>query len=345
MIGVAVAGIDHWYNLLPLLEQLRESRDFKVVAICDPDEARAAPLAAAQEAWWTPDLAPVLADDRVDLVAVFSSTDRAADLACAAAAQGKHVLANKPIAMNPAEADAVVEHVQQAGTHYFSYESYARLTPVFLAMRSWLDEGRLGTLTAIRCVHEAAVPVEWEGSSRPGWWTSSARTPGGGWIDHAIYQLDLIRWLSGAEIRGSAGVTGTFRHTAFNVEDYGTATFSLSTGAVATSEAHWLAPPGAFRRLVELTGTEGTMIFDSTADSIRMFGRYGTASKGGDVQAVILDRERWSETPVPQGSGPVLLDHIAQVLRGDAAPVASVLDGKVNLEACLQFYQSATSLT
>lgn len=343
-IGVGIVGLDHWYNVLPLLQQFKSAEEFQVIMLGDDNEERAKELAADFGAEWTTNTSHVISDPRVQLVAIFSSTDRSAALAIEAAHNGKNVLANKPIGMSLAEANEVVEEVERAGVHYFPYESYARLTSLFQTIRRWVSEGRVGDIQTIFFSHEASVPVEWKDSDRPGWWTMRDRTPGGGWIDHAIYQVDLMRWLAGAEVVRSDGQIGNIRHKNLSVEDFGTATFLLSSGAVATCEAHWLAPKGAFRRVVEVVGTEGVVLFDSTDDRIRVNGPFEPAEKGGDNHAMTRGGEGWHNIPIPERNGAVLLDHIARVVRGEVQPVATASDGKANLEICLNFYKSATTI-
>jgi predicted dehydrogenase len=344
-IGVGIVGLDHWYNVLPLLEQLKTVDGFQVVMLSDNDAERAKAHAAAVGAEWTTDAARVINDPRVQLVAVFSSTDRSAAWSIAAAQSGKHVLANKPMAMNLTEATKVVEEVERAGTFYFPYESYARLTPLYQNMKTWIAEGRIGEIQTIYCSHEASIPVEWMDSEEPGWWTKKDRSPGGGWIDHAIYQIDLIRWLSGAEVIRSDGQIGNIKYKFLDVEDFGTATLLLSNGVVATSEAHWLSPKSAFRRVVEIVGSEGVILFDSTDDRLRVNGHFWQDEEGGESSGLTRIGGKWQNTPIPQQKGAILLDHVRQVVSGEVQPIAGAFEARVNLRVCLDFYQSAITIT
>jgi len=345
-IGVAVLGTDHWYNLLPLLDQLRDSDTYELLSIADPLEQRGRGLAERYGATWFDSAGAALDVEGVVLAAVFSSTDRTSALVDEAAAHGKHIVCNKPVGMTIEAADRSVRAVDAAGVHYFPYESYARLTPVMQSMKHAVTQGLIGRLRAVRCVHEAAVPRAWSDTNEPGWWTDSSRSPGGGWIDHAIYQIDIARWLTDAEPGKPSGVVGTVRHPEFDVEDFGLATFRFGSDIAVTSEAHWLAPDGAFRRTVEVTGSDGVLIFDSTADTVRIFGNFDRLPEGGDIAtAAAGGKGGWHEAPPPNAEGALFLRHIAGVLQDEDEAAATIRDSRANLAACLDFYASATTLT
>src|SRR5690554_3730231 len=114
-IGVAVLGTDHWYNLLPLLDQLRDSDTYELLSIADPLEQRGRGLAERYGATWFDSAGAALDVEGVVLAAVFSSTDRTSALVDEAAAHGKHIVCNKPVGMTIEAADRSVRAVDAAG--------------------------------------------------------------------------------------------------------------------------------------------------------------------------------------------------------------------------------------
>lgn len=343
-IGVGIIGVDHWYNAIPFLEQLRNARDFKAIMVADHNPERAQELAKLADSHWAADQTEALNHPEIDIIATFTSTDKTAAVCIDAANHDKHILANKPIGMNAAEARQVLEVVSAKNLIFFPFEAYARLTPLHQQLKGWVKEGRIGDIQSISYTHEAALPVDWTDSDEPGWWTDSHRTPGGGWIDHAIYQIDFIRWLGQGKVVDICGHIGNFKYQALTVEDYGIATMALDSGIVATSKAHWLAPKGAFRRVIEVLGTEGVILVDSTDDRIRLAGHFQTLTDGGDTPEVINSGGFWQCMPLPKPQGSVLLDHLKAVMEEKAAPVATAVDAKENLDICLSFYNAATRI-
>src|SRR5215510_7840030 len=61
-----------------------------------------------------------------------------------AAALGKHIVSVKPMALDLAGADAIVNAVRSAGVHFFPLESQRRLSPDGQQLKRWIDEGRIG---------------------------------------------------------------------------------------------------------------------------------------------------------------------------------------------------------
>jgi len=349
-IGVAVVGLDHWYNAFPFIAQVTAHPRFRLVAVAHSDARRAADaVGGAGSGYATTDPMRAVADGAVDLVASFATVDRNAAWCRAAAEHGKHVLAGKPLAMTVADAESVAAAAAAAGTLAFPFESYGRATNLYRTMRRWIEEGRIGDVLRIDCSHDAALPMAWHDDPSPGWWTKAEHNPGGAWIDHAIYQIDVIRHLTGREVARVEGQVATRRHSWLPFEDDGAAVFDLGD-LQATSRAHWLVPPGTFRRQVDVIGSHGMILYDNVADTVRL---KSTADVGNDLgppeatlplAADLLQRPsgwRVFQTSTPEAPG--LLDHVADVLEGRTTPVATARDGVTNLEVAMRFYAATSS--
>ena len=348
-IGVAVVGLDHWYNAFPFIAQVTAHPRFRLVAIAHGDAQRAASaVAQAGSGFATTDPLRAISDGAVDVVASFTTVDRNAHWCRAAAQHGKHVLAGKPLAMTIADAKSAAEAAETAGTLVFPFESYGRVTNLYRTIKRWIDEGRVGEVLSIDCRHDAALPISWHDDPTPGWWTDAAHNPGGGWIDHAIYQIDVIRHLTGREVERIEGRVATVHHDWLPFEDDGSAEIHLSGGTRCTSRAHWLVPQGTFRRQVDVIGSEGMILYDNVGDTVRLRSTAETGDDAGPPDATLppaaaeLQRPsgwRVFQTAAPDAPG--LLDHVANVLEGREPPAATAHDGVANLDAALRFYAAA----
>src|SRR6185295_11049014 len=151
------------------------------------------------------------------------------------------------------------------------------------------------------------------------------RTAGGGWIDHAIYQVDALRWLLGEPVVSITGSTARLRYPDLAVEDYGVAVATFGGGAVATLEDTWTAPDARFQASITLVGEAGAARLDGLLDQLHILGGAG-----------------WEATAMPPPHDQAAdLDHFAAVIRGEQEPVATVADAWHNLAACLAFYEAA----
>lgn len=321
-LRVALIGVDHWYSALPVMAGAGAREWLTVAGVWDADPARAAEVAGRYgvprvEADWR-----VLVDDPgIDAVMSFVSPDLNHTVCRAAAEAGKHIIANKPLALRLEDATRVVEAVRGSGVHYLPAESRQRLGPGPQFLREWLGDGRLASASMTTW---AGLPRRWSDDPDPGWFADPARTLGGGWVDHAIYQIDVLRWLLGEEVVAIAGQIANHCHVGLEVEDYGVATATFSGGAVATLENTWTAPDGGFQSSYTIVGTGGALRMDGILGRLLVLGDTG-----------------WAEVAPPGKHDQAAdLDHWAAVISGEAEPVATVEDAWHNLAACVAFYES-----
>jgi predicted dehydrogenase len=131
----------------------------------------------------TTDWRQVIADDSVDVVDICVPNNMHAEIAIAAAQAGKAICCEKPLALDVAQAEQMVDAVEKAGVANLVSFNYRRVPAVTLA-KQLIDEGRLG-----RIFHYRANFLQD--------WTISADVPQGG----------MATWRLDAKAAGS-GVTG-----------------------------------------------------------------------------------------------------------------------------------------
>jgi predicted dehydrogenase len=331
-VRIAMIGVDHWYSAIPLAQEIARRTDTDLVAIADPDIAHAEEVAAkAGGTRATTDADRLLADPSIDLIASFTSTERNPAICLAAARAGKHLLSIKPVARTLAEAESVVGAVRSAGVSFFPAESQLRVTAMNSLLRTWLDEGRLGRVRTASYSLWSSLPQRWAGHTDPGWFADPDRAPGGGWIDHAIYHLDQLRWLLGAEVVSISGTAASLKYPDLGLEDYGLAVVEFDDGVTARIEDTWLAPPRGGRQTMSLVGTNGAVTYDSLSGRLSLTGKDEP-------------HEGWVHLSPPSGRASVL-DGIVATVRDGAEPLATVDDAWHNLAACRAFYESASTGT
>jgi predicted dehydrogenase len=324
--GFALLGLDHWYAAFAIADAIGQSERARLVAVADDDGSRAEQVARERGAA-TADYRAVLERPDVEVVVAMYSSDRNAEVVRAAAAAGKHVIGVKPMALDLAGADAIVAAARAAGVYYLPFECSYRLAAEWRQVKRWIDEGRIGRPLRYTHTLHGGLPQAWPKSEAHGWWLDPARVPGGGWIDHAIYAVDLARWLFASEIREARGVTANLRHPDLPVEDYGAATFTMAGGALALVEDTWTAEPGFWFSRSEVVGSAGLIL-----DESRMGGELRVRGAGAGAEWI---------TAAPARAQNGLVEHMVDCLRGEQAPVAGAADGRANLAACLGFYEAA----
>lgn len=333
---IAIIGLDHWYSAIPHAHAVSKRSDTELAGICDPDLARARQVAA--QVGSQPGEVPTtvrpedfLEDPTIDVITSFTSTDRNPEICVAAAKAGKHIVSIKPMARTLDDANSVLRAVRDAGVVFMPAESRGRASAFARQLRAWVDEGHFGQPLTASFSMWAGLPSGWRGDNDPGWFTDRNRAPGGGWIDHSIYHIDLLRWLFGARVTGVRGTAGNLKYPDLPVEDYGVAVCEFDNGMVATIEDSWTAPSGGFRMQMSLVGTDAAVQQDSVS---------GRLSLSGALQPF----GGWAHI-ASQDSHAEALDEFLATIRENADPLATVEDAWNNLAVCRAFYTAAASGT
>jgi predicted dehydrogenase len=336
--GVGIVGLDHWYAGIGVANDSRNDQRTRVVAVAHRDEEKLQEFAAERDIpFATADYAAVAARDDVDIVATACPTSENVDLCLDAARRGKPIISVKPFAMNLADADRLVPVVRQQNVLFYPNEALYRVAPPSQRYKQWLQEGRIGTpvsATAIQRASLSGASMDWPGRRNDRtWWRDPSKVPGGGWIDHAIYQVDLFRWLFDDEVARVSGVAKTLAHPELprELEDFGVALLEFRKGAVVTIEVTWTAPPSGGLNLWQVVGTEGQIVNEATiTGKLSVAGNFDTPAESG-----------WTTISPAARRGGGVLSHIVDCLEGTGQPAATVDDARINLEVCLAFYEAA----
>jgi UDP-N-acetyl-2-amino-2-deoxyglucuronate dehydrogenase len=228
----------------------------RVSAVCGVNEARVRAIAERYGATPYLDLDAFVRHRPLEVVAIGSPSGLHGAHVAAAAAQGLHVLVEKPLEVTTERIDEIAASVERAGVTLGVFFQ-DRSTPEFLALKREIDAGALGRLTL------ADARVKWyrppEYYSQSTWRGTWALDGGGALMNQSIHTVDLLLWLCG-DVRRVYAKAVTALH-AIEVEDTVVAVLEFESGVVGTFEATTAAWPGYDRR-VSLTGTNGTIVIE-----------------------------------------------------------------------------------
>jgi myo-inositol 2-dehydrogenase/D-chiro-inositol 1-dehydrogenase len=181
LVGAGRIGLYHARVLVesPLVEEL---------TIADAEPARAE-RAAAEVGARCAASAEALARDGVDALVIAAATPAHAPLVHLAADAGLPAFCEKPIALDLATTDAVLEHVAAAGI-LLQIGFQRRFDPGYRAAREAVRSGGLGDLSLVRiAAHDPAPPAE-----------EYVAASGGIWRDLLIHDFDVVPWVTGREV-------------------------------------------------------------------------------------------------------------------------------------------------
>ncbi len=250
--------------------EINEHPHAEVIAAADPSRERLEALADREGISRLYEKGEeLIADSDVDAVSIATPNTFHAPYALAALDAGKHVMLEKPFAMNYGEARKVAERAELTGK-VLMVGMNQRFNPIVQTMKERIDGGEAGEI-----YHGKAFWLRRSGIPRLGTWFSRKELAGGGVLfDIGVHLLDLCLYLMdnfqpeavsgatyskfGSRGMGEGGWGMSDRGDAvFDVDDFATALIRLEGGATVSLDVSWaIHIDRASRQNVELFGTE-----------------------------------------------------------------------------------------
>jgi predicted dehydrogenase len=184
----------------------------------------------------------------IDAVFIVSANSAHCPETIAAAGAGKHVIVEKPMALNAAEAERMIAACAKGGVNLM-VGNMVRLSPAVRRARELIETGRIGSVKAARAefIYDARI-------SHRKWLIDRAVAGGGPVYDVGVHCLDTIRYVLGGE---PSAVTGSISPapTAASTEESAVIALQFPGGILASIFCSYTAP---YRRVtLEIIGTEG----------------------------------------------------------------------------------------
>jgi predicted dehydrogenase len=271
----------------------------ELTAVADAAGERAAAL-AGQTGATAMEPEKLLAHPDVDAVCICTPSAFHADVACAAAEAGKHVVVEKPIDVTLAAADRIIEACRRNGVG-LAVMSQHRFDHGIVRLKQAIDAGRLGRLAIGDAVVKWHRPQSYYDND---WKATWAVGGGGALINQGIHFVDLLLYLIGP-VRTVTGRCATVAHD-IEVEDVAHGFLRFGNGAVGTVYVTTAAYPGERERL-EVSGERGSVVV--VGDRVL---RWAVDGEPGDVD---------------EPEGPITSDELAQLMaEGHRRQLAEAVD-------------------
>ena len=300
-VRLALAGFDgHPEEILRVLPQLP---DVELVAVAEEEsdpEAQANVLrdrfAAKARRYET--LAQLLAGEQPDVVAVCNHNGRRSAAILACAARKVNVIAEKPLALNRMDLDAVYAAVKRSGIE-LGMLLPMRFDSPYLAMRRIVESGAIGEVV------QMDAQKSYQLGARPAWQKHRA-TYGSTILWIGIHSIDLMLWVSGRRFTEAASLQGRvgFPETG-DMENAAATLFRLDNGGSATLHMDYLRPAAASGHgddRLRVSGARGILEYQESSGVTLLTGKSG-------LEAV-------RELPRQQS---VFLDYLLSVYQGAGA--------------------------
>lgn len=225
-IGVAIIGCGAITRVH--LDAVVGSKMARLIAVVDSRKERARETAARYSCQWYEDYRTVLADEAVEVIHLCTPHYLHSPMAIEGVRTGKHVLVEKPVAINVGEAEKMIREAKING-RYIGVSFQNRYNPTSLKAKELLESGQLGPVRGIKGLvtwyrgHSYYAQSDWRGEY--------ATEGGGVLINQAIHTLDLMQWFAGDVVSLKGNVSTRLLNDIIEVEDTADATINFQNGA------------------------------------------------------------------------------------------------------------------
>lgn len=197
-----------------LLSSLTSLPTVQVRSVYDPN-LRSRPHELSQDAHIATSLEELLTDPTIEAVHIVTPPSTHADIARAAIAAGKHVVVEKPIALNPQTASKIIA-AAQAGKKVLAVNYVLRYNPLLQTIHAIIKKNLFGKLLWLRLENAAPGPPI-------GHWFWDLEQSGGIHLEHGVHFFDAALWLLDQIPKNITGELIFRQHK--NTEAFATAVF------------------------------------------------------------------------------------------------------------------------
>ncbi len=245
-VGIGVVGPGGWAD--SFYRQALPCPDVNLVSCWHRRDEAAQKFAAQYGCRVAQSLDALIADPEVDAIAIFSTNNAHRQPTEAAAAAGKHVWTEKPIANTMEDAVAMLRACNKAGVTLMVGHS-ERYQPAQRAIKSVLDSGRLGKIA----LAEGHMSHSGGTSFAPDHWRSRrSEVPGGPLMQLAVHSIDTMHCFFGPTRSVMARSSSSL--TASEIEDVFVTLLEFESGLLATVTTTYVSPPCDYFRIYGMGG-------------------------------------------------------------------------------------------
>ncbi len=310
-------------RMIPAMNGVAESSVHAVVS-SNPERGRAyAQRNAIPNAYTSLD--ELLADPDVDAVYISTTNDQHRDQTLAAAAAGKHVLCEKPLALTVDDALVMNQACADAGV-VFGTNHHLRNAVTHRKIRELVASGAIGTPLAARVFHAVFLPTRLQG-----WRITNPGAGGGVVLDINVHDADTLRFDLADDPVEVTAMTANHGMAGPNLEDSAMTIIRFASGVLA--QTHDAFTVEHARTGFEVHGTEGSLRL-SEAMTQEPDGDLMLSDKSG-TRAVDLDEH--------ENLYFISVHRFNEAIRGNGEPAATGIDGVWSLATALAALESARS--
>jgi 1,5-anhydro-D-fructose reductase (1,5-anhydro-D-mannitol-forming) len=304
-----------------MVDAIRQQGDAEVLAVVSADAERGASFAKEFGiATSDTDLDAALALPGVDAVYISTTNELHVSQTIAAARAGKHVLCEKPLALNLEDARLMVDACAEASV-VLGINHHLRNAATHGKVRELIRAGEIGQVLYCRVLHANYLPQHLRG------WRIKAPQSGGVTLDMFVHDVDTLRFLLDSEPRHVIANATSGGMTVEGLEEGLMAAIEFDNGTLAQVHDAYNAPYSLSG--IELIGSKGT-IFASGVMTQHPVGTVRLTNEHGSTDIAVEHENLYVRS----------VRAFQRAMRGDGQPAASGEDGLRAIAAALATQQA-----
>ncbi len=245
----------------------------ELVAICDINENKCRELSDLYGVPYFTDYRELLKNTDAEIVNICTPHGLHAEMSIAASRHKKHVLVEKPMALNVKDCKEMIKEAQNNGVKLFVVKQNRYNTPIALTKKA-VQDGKLGKIFMVQCNVMWNRHQEYYSGSD---WRGSKKLEGGALHTQVSHFLDLMIWWLGDLVEAKT-IMDTLNHN-IEIEDCGVAALRFKNGAIGSLFWTTCVYNKNFEGSITLIGEKGT---------IKVGGQYLNKIEFWDVQSYPL---------------------------------------------------------
>lgn len=260
-IGMMSFAHMHAYSYAACVNELREC---ELAAVWDDDAERGRKAAAQYQTAFVEDLGAFLATG-IHAVIVCAENVRHRPLVEAAAAAGKWILCEKPLATTVEDARAMVDCCKRLGVG-LGTAFPCRYSAPLIAVKTDVAAGRYGAIYAASCTNNGSFPG--------GWFADEKLSGGGATMDHTVHVVDVLRWMLGREVTKVYCENGNLIRHGIGTDDVGSLHLEMEGGIKVSHIASWNRAksfPTWGDVTMEIIGEKGVVYVDAFNQKLNVY--------------------------------------------------------------------------
>lgn len=318
-IRVAIISFEHMHAF-SYAHAFSNTAGAELVAVCESDPERMKKVRAdfPNVPAYFEDYRKMLAEVECDAVIITSRNSDHPEIAVECARHGKHILCEKPIAVNIPDAQRIIAEARKANVKLMTAFP-VRFSPAIAEAKRMIQGGVTGQILGACTSNHGSMPG--------GWFVEKDKSGGGAVMDHTVHVADLLRWMLEDEVAEVYAEYANRLHP-IDVEDVGQLLMRFRKGAVVSLDTSWSRCKsysiwGDVK--MEIKGEKGNISINCFPRQINHYDdrtmRHSATNAGEDLDALMIAE-------------------FLSAIREDREPCVSGEDGMRAVEVALAAYEA-----